>query len=41
MIMDPSVNVTEVGPDLYRLSVYVPDFDLQFTDVLELYSRSR
>ena len=26
--------VTEIGPDLYRLSVYVPDFDLQFNHFL-------
>jgi flavorubredoxin len=28
------VTVTEIGPDLYRLSVYVPDFDLQFNHFL-------
>jgi hypothetical protein len=22
--------VTEIGPDLYRISIYVPQFDLQF-----------
>ncbi len=23
--MDPTHGVTEIGPDLYRLSIYVPD----------------
>lgn len=32
--MNPQANVTEIGPDLYRLSVYVPDFDLQFNHFL-------
>jgi flavorubredoxin len=32
--MDPSAVVTEIGPDLYRLSVYAPDFDLQFNHFL-------
>ena len=26
--------VTEIGPDLYRLSLYVPEFDLQFNHFL-------
>lgn len=26
--------VTEVGPDLYRISIYVPEFDLQFNHFL-------
>ena len=26
--------VTEIAPDLYRLSVYAPDFDLQFNHFL-------
>jgi len=26
--------VTEIGPELYRISVYVPDFDLQFNHFL-------
>ncbi len=26
--------VTEIGPDLYRISVYLPDFDLQFNHFL-------
>src|SRR5438105_780340 len=26
--------VTEIGPDLYRISVYVPQFDLQFNHFL-------
>ena len=32
--MDPTHGVTEIGPDLYRLSIYVPDFDLQFNHFL-------
>ena len=32
--MDPSQVVTEIGPDLYRLSIYVPEFDLQFNHFL-------
>jgi flavorubredoxin len=32
--MEPKAVVTEIGPDLYRLSVYVPDFDLQFNQFL-------
>ena len=32
--MDPTHAVTEIGPDLYRLSIYVPDFDLQFNHFL-------
>jgi len=32
--MDPKTVVTEIGPDLYRLSVYVPEFDLQFNHFL-------
>lgn len=27
-------NVTEIGPDLYRLSIFVPEFDLQFNHFL-------
>ena len=27
-------NVTEIGPELYRISVYVPDFNLQFNHFL-------
>lgn len=26
--------VTEIGPDLYRISIYVPEFDLQFNHFL-------
>ena len=26
--------VTEIGPELYRISVYVPEFDLQFNHFL-------
>ncbi len=32
--MDPTGVVTEIGPDLYRLSIYVPEFDLQFNHFL-------
>ena len=32
--MDPKHVVTEIGPDLYRLSIYVPEFDLQFNHFL-------
>lgn len=32
--MDPKATVTEIGPDLYRLSIYVPAFDLQFNHFL-------
>ncbi len=32
--MDPKADVTEIGPDLYRLSIYAPDFDLQFNHFL-------
>jgi len=32
--MDPKALVTEIGPDLYRLSIYAPDFDLQFNHFL-------
>ena len=32
--MTPNKIVTEIGPDLYRLSIYVPDFDLQFNHFL-------
>lgn len=32
--MKPEANVTEIAPDLYRLSVYVSDFDLQFNQFL-------
>ena len=26
--------VDEIGPDLYRISIHVPDFDLQFNHFL-------
>ncbi len=32
--MKPESTVTEIAPDLYRLSVYAPDFDLQFNHFL-------
>jgi flavorubredoxin len=32
--MDPQPKVSEIGPDLYRLSVYAADFDLQFNHFL-------
>jgi len=32
--MNPEATVTSIGPDLYRLSVYAPDFDLQFNHFL-------
>lgn len=32
--MEPEATVTEIAPDLYRLSVYAPDFDLQFNHFL-------
>ncbi len=32
--MKPEAKVTEIAPDLYRLSVYAPDFDLQFNHFL-------
>ena len=32
--MDPKPIVTEIGPDLYRLSIYASDFDLQFNHFL-------
>ena len=32
--MNPEALVTEIGPDLYRLSIYVPEFDLQFNQFL-------
>jgi len=32
--MGPQAVVTEIGPDLYRLSLYAPDFDLQFNHFL-------
>ncbi len=32
--MPPNTVVTEIGQDLYRLSIYVPDFDLQFNHFL-------
>jgi flavorubredoxin len=32
--MKPEGAVTEIAPDLYRLSVYAPDFDLQFNHFL-------
>jgi len=32
--MDPQAKVSEIGPDLYRISVYAPDFDLQFNHFL-------
>jgi flavorubredoxin len=32
--MEPKAIVTEIGADLYRISVYVPDFDLQFNAIL-------
>jgi len=30
----PSVQVDEIAPDLFRLSVYVPEFDMQFNHFL-------
>ncbi len=32
--MQPEATVTEIAPDLYRLSVYASDFDLQFNHFL-------
>lgn len=32
--MKPEASVTEIAPDLYRISVYAPDFDLQFNHFL-------
>ena len=32
--MQPEATVTEIAPDLYRLSVYAADFDLQFNHFL-------
>ncbi|MDX1387995.1 MAG: hypothetical protein R3344_02340 [Acidobacteriota bacterium] len=32
--MEPKGVITEIGPDLYRLSIYAPDFDLQFNHFL-------
>lgn len=32
--MSPETVVTEIGPDLYRLSIYAADFDLQFNHFL-------
>ncbi|MHC4953042.1 MAG: oxygen-binding di-iron domain-containing protein [Planctomycetota bacterium] len=32
--MSPDAVVTEIGPDLYRLSIFAPDFDLQFNHFL-------
>jgi len=32
--MGPETQVTEIAPDLYRLSVYASDFDLQFNHFL-------
>ena len=32
--MDTTAVVNEIGPDLYRLSIYVPDFNLQFNHFL-------
>jgi flavorubredoxin len=32
--MDPKKAVSEIGPDLYRLSIYAADFDLQFNHFL-------
>jgi flavorubredoxin len=32
--MGPRGVVTEIGPDLYRLSIYAPDFELQFNHFL-------
>lgn len=32
--MQPKQIVSEIGPDLYRLSIYVPEFDLQFNHFL-------
>jgi flavorubredoxin len=34
--MSTEAVVTEIGPDLYRLSIYAPDFDLQFNHFLVL-----
>jgi flavorubredoxin len=34
--MKPAATVTEIAPDLYRLSVYAADFDLQFNHFLVL-----
>ena len=27
-------SITEIAPDVYRISTYVPDFDLQFNQFL-------
>jgi flavorubredoxin len=32
--MSPEAVVTEIGPNLYRLSIYAPDFNLQFNHFL-------
>jgi len=32
--MDPKNTVTEIAPDLYRISIYAADFDLQFNHFL-------
>jgi len=32
--MEPKGGVAEIGPDLYRLSIYAPEFDLQFNHFL-------
>ena len=32
--MTPEGTVTEIGPDLYRISIYAPEFDLQFNHFL-------
>ena len=34
--MKPEATVTEIAPDMYRLSVYAADFDLQFNHFLVL-----
>jgi flavorubredoxin len=34
--MGPEAVVTEIGPDLYRISIYASDFDLQFNHFLVL-----
>jgi hypothetical protein len=32
--MWPMTKINEIAPDLFRLSVYVPDFDMQFNHFL-------